>query len=135
MIALDWHPSERRLRQFGVVLLTGSGLIGLAIWRFTGQSVGSLVVGALGVVLFIVALVAPRAVRPVYRVWLVAAMPVGWVVSETLLRVIFYGVLTPIGLLFRLIGRDALRLRRDPVSSYWHPRKQPDDVASYFRQA
>ena len=47
----------------------------------------------------------------------------------------FFGLFTPIGLVFRLIGRDPLqRARRAGVESYWAPKPAPADVRSYFKQ-
>ena len=63
------------------------------------------------------------------------ALPIGWLVSNVLLRVIFYAVLTPIGVFFRLTGRDALQLKKPNTDSYWTPHTQRRDQASYFRQA
>ena len=51
---------------------------------------------------------------------------IGWVVSRGILLVVFYGVLTPLGALYRLIGRDVLQLKPDPGrESYWAPRDAP----------
>ena len=54
----------------------------------------------------------PRVIRPVYVGWMVLAFPIGWTVSQAMLAVMFYGLFTPIGLLFRLIGRDPLHRAR-----------------------
>ena len=62
--------------------------------------------------------------------------PIGWVVSHVVLAVLFLGVFTPVAVLFRLIGRDALARRRPPDrATYWLPMPAPDDVRSYFRQS
>jgi hypothetical protein len=47
----------------------------------------------------------------------------------------FYGLFTPIGLLFRLIGRDPLhRTRRAELETYWSPKPSADDPRRYFKQ-
>ncbi len=62
--------------------------------------------------------------------------PIGWLVSRLLLGVLFYGMFTPLGLLFRLLGRDALARRARPdASSYWITKEGPNDARSYFRQS
>ena len=54
--------------------------------------------------------------------------------SFVLLGLLFYGVLTPIGLFFRLIGRDALQRRIEPErETYWQPHEQAK-VRRYFKQ-
>ena len=76
------------------------------------------------------------AVRHIFVTWSVIAFPIGWVVSRLALGLLFYGVFTPIGLLFRLIGRDAL-MRRRPTGqdTYWTTTGPPPSASSYFRQA
>jgi hypothetical protein len=57
-------------------------------------------------------------------------------VGELAMLLIYFGVFLPIGLLFRAAGRDALQRRFDPSqNSYWQAKKQPHDIASYFRQS
>ncbi len=46
--------------------------------------------------------------RWVYIGWMILAFPIGWTVSQVMLAVMFFGLFTPIGLVFRLIGRDPL---------------------------
>lgn len=70
----------------------------------------------------------------VYGAWMRAGRPAGWVVSRVLLAAVFYGVITPIGLMLRLGGRDLLGLRLDRgASSYWRVRG-PGEGGRYFRQ-
>jgi len=57
------------------------------------------------------------------------------VVSFVILAAIYYAVLTPIGLLMRLVGYDPMCRRRDAnAASYWTSREPVDDVRRYFRQ-
>jgi hypothetical protein len=61
--------------------------------------------------------------------------PIGWTMSHLLLAVTYFGVLTPVALFFRLVGRDALCRRFDrAASSYWTARPLPPDVDRYFKQ-
>ena len=56
-------------------------------------------------------------------------------VSQIILAVMFFGLFTPIGLLFRLLGRDSLhRARRPELNSYWAPKPAPVDLRRYFKQ-
>ena len=56
-------------------------------------------------------------------------------VSHLLLLILFYAMFVPLGLFFRLIGRDALARRRPDRSTHWLPKPTPSDVRSYFRQS
>jgi hypothetical protein len=82
-----------------------------------------------------VGLVWPQSIKPIYTVWMVAVFPIGWLVSLILLAVVYYGVVTPIAVLFRLIGRDSLQRHSPPEGgSYWQPKPAPQDPGRYLRQ-
>jgi hypothetical protein len=64
-----------------------------------------------GLLLHIVNMVVPRIFAPVAVVWLGFSHLLGTVMSKILLSVLFFGLVTPIGALRRLFGRDSLKLR------------------------
>ena len=87
-----------------------------------------MIVGSLG-------LTRPEWVRFIYVGWMILAFPIGWTVSQVMLAVMFFGLFTPFGLVFRLIGRDPLqRTRRSNRESYWEPKPTPTDLKRYFKQ-
>ncbi len=72
------------------------------------------------------ALVAPRALRPLNRAWMLLGGALHRIASPVALAILFYGVVTPTALVMRLAGKDPLRLRRDPQArSYWIARTPP----------
>jgi hypothetical protein len=79
-------------------------------------------------------LVHPPAIRPVYLALRALTRPVGHVTSTVLMALIYYSLLTPLALLFRLGGRDALARRPSAATSDWAPKLQPTDVRRYLRQ-
>ena len=127
-------PTGRILRQFAVLWIVF--WIGVAAWQYAGHRSVATSVACLAAALTVgtAGLMNPRLLRPVYQGWMALAFPIGWTVSRLALAVVFYVVLTPIGLAFRLIGRD--RLDRRPGSdrsSFWQ-RKPSSGLRSYFRQ-
>jgi hypothetical protein len=81
---------------------------------------------ALSGVFTLIALAKPELLSTVNRLWTKLGVVLGKVVSPIALGILFYGVLTPVALIIRLLGRDPLRLRLDPgAESYWMPRKPP----------
>lgn len=133
---IDRTPSSRKLRQFAALCLVVFG--GLALWQGLARgnvtlaaafAAAALTLGPLG-------LLRPQAIRWVYVGWMTAAFPIGWTIGQLLLAAIFFGILTPLALIFRLAGRDAL-LRREcrQRESYWVAKPSPTDVRSYFRQS
>ena len=66
---------------------------------------------------------------------MVVAFPIGWVISLLVLLLMFYGLLTPVAVVFRLMGRDLLKRRPTLTGpTFWTPKETPRDVRSYFRQ-
>ena len=135
MITPSFRPDAKQLRQFAWIALPGFCLFGWMALRATGSTNLALGLAAFGAVLAVVGSLVPRAVLPIYLAMMVLAYPIGFVVSEVLLRAIYYGAFTPVALLFRVIRRDPLRLRKPQVDSYWTRRRERNDPLGYFRQA
>lgn len=130
---LQLNPSARLLRQFaGLWVLVFSGLA-LRQWSH-GNIYAAALIGTLAVTVGPVGLMFPSAIRPVFIGWTVLAYPLGWMVSRFSLVLLFYGVLTPLGLLFRLMGRDCLQLRPRQRESYWTAKSTSPEAMGYFRQ-
>ncbi len=90
---------------------------------------------AIGLLMAALAIVYPRGLRPIFVGLALGTFPIGWVVSELALLVLFFVVVFPIGLILRALGHDPLDRRLDrQASSYWQPKKPPGGVASYFRR-
>jgi hypothetical protein len=130
---LPLNPSPRTLRQFAALWILFFG--GLAAWHWFGRDNHNTGVGLalLAVTVGPLGLVAPALIRPVFITWLVLGFPIGWTISRLMLLTLFFGVMLPVGLLFRLRGRDALHLARTEHGSRWMPKPVPSDPASYFR--
>ena len=131
---IPWRPPPRMLRQFAGLWIVFFG--GLALWLgfVRQQPTAAFVVGALAVGVGLLGLVRPAAVRPIFVAWMALAFPIGWVVSRLMLGLVYYGLFTPLALIFRLIGRDELRLKRPAgQESHWQPKTIPADPARRFR--
>ncbi len=134
MIEINWHPDERHLKQFAVFSLPGFGLFGMVAWHLTGSAVTAVLFLAMGVFTCGLGITSPLRVRPIYLALTAATYPIGWCVSAVILRLFFYAVLTPIGLISRVMGRDPLRLRRpESARTYWKHADQAKSIESYFR--
>ena len=73
--------------------------------------------------------------KPAFVGLSLAAWPVGWVVSSLALGLLYYAVFTPVALVFRLIGRDALSRRFDrQAATYWEPYNPDLGTERYLRQ-
>lgn len=131
LVQMNWHPSDQQLQQFGMISLLA--LPGIAVlWGASQDLVATLL--AFGVALALTGIVRPRALRIPFVALCLFTIPIGLVVSEATLALMYLLVFLPIGGVFRLLRRDALSLHREPVESYWKPRSSPTSVASYYRQ-
>lgn len=145
LMTINFSPDRRALRLFGAAALVAFGALGA--WVFLTHALAGFempdrtarlvawVLWIAGAGCGFLATVAPRALRPLYVALSLLAFPIGFVVSFVVLAVLYYLVLTPIGLLVRLVRRDPLHLRFDPgADTYWVRREHVDDVKRYFRQ-
>jgi hypothetical protein len=72
---------------------------------------------------------------PLNKAWFMLGLALGKVVSPIVLGIIFFGLITPIALIARLMGRDELKLRRPKKSTYWsEPISSSSDVDSFKNQ-
>ena len=136
----DWNPGLPARRRFASSLVIGfpviAALLAVSGWvkahAFPGWTLWLGLGGAsLGTLLWLV----PQIAKPFYLAWHFLACCLGIVVSNALLAATYYIVLTPAGLLLRLLGRDALARRRDPLAqTYWRKAEPAADPARYYRQ-
>lgn len=85
---------------------------------------------------FLTGLAGYPVLKPVYAGWMMFAFVLGWVNTRIILGVFFYTILTPVGLVLRLSGKDLLDKRLDrSAKTYWIKRERvPFDKARYKQQ-
>ena len=68
----------------------------------------------------IAALLRPKVLNPINRIWLIFGLLLHKIVNPVIMALLFYGTVLPTGLIARAMGKDLLRLKRDPdAASYW----------------
>jgi hypothetical protein len=111
-------------RSFGIVFTVFFGLLGAWSWWRDG-TIYPWAFGFAALVLA-VALAAPGALTPFNRAWMKLGEVLHRIVNPIVLGLIFYGMFTPVAIVMRLAGRDALRWRFEPKArSYWIERDPP----------
>ncbi len=120
---LRLKEDPREWRKFGwssaAVLAVLTGLLGWRGW-LPGPVPGMVFAGLAALAL--VAWRRPRWLRGPYRAGMRLSHVLGRVMAPVVLGVVFLVVVTPLGLLLRALGKDLLRLRREPhAGSYWQP--------------
>jgi hypothetical protein len=136
VLELDLAPDDAKVRRFAYLWLpVFAALFGVLVLLRGGRLRDALVVWCAGLVVSVLARLHPLAPHLLYRGTLRLTYPVGWVVSHLLLLGVFYLVLTPLGGLLRLLGRDMLGCNLERrASTYWSPHVEAPGRRSYFRQ-
>lgn len=139
MIDIDWHPDNRKLWQFSVCSLFGFAVLGLFVsyrmdcFSGSGNWIPSCILLGSGLFVFVLGVFYTKAVKSFYVVLMLVALPFGFVVSHVIMAIIYYGLFTPLALVFRLMGRDSLH-RSYKNGSYWIKREGKPRGKKYYRQ-
>ena len=122
------------LRRFAIAMLIGFFVLGvLSAWRAKGIGTGSVVLWSIGASLAVAAFV-PKLGRIAYLAVYLPTSIIGYVVSNVMLTVMFFLVITPLGIIMRLMGKDVLQQRRPGRTTQWTPVKETKNEESYYRQ-
>ena len=126
--------SPRSLRRFGFTVSSALLLLGaLLLWRHHRGA--GFVFAALGLLLLVMAGVAPLLLKWIHGPWMILSLALGWVMSRILLTLAFFLIVTPIGLLQRLLGKRPIETAfRTGATSYWQPRTAQPLPADYEKQ-
>ena len=102
---------------FGIVF----GIIFLIIALWPIKNSGDILIWSiiLSSIFFILGLLNSEILTPFHYLWIKFGLLLSKIVSPVIMFIIFYGIVSPIGILMRLIGKDLLRLKKYPVKSYW----------------
>ena len=136
LVRINWKPSPKELRKFGLTMIVGFALIGLGFQFLPSppRMAAAWTCYAFGAAAGLLGLTGARAALPVYLLWMGVAFVMGNLIGRVLLALVYYGLFTPMGLVMRLAGRDRLQLRRTRGGTYWRGITQPSDPARYERQ-
>ena len=73
-------------------------------------------------------LLIPIILKPIYLVWMIFAVILGWFMTRVIISLLYYIIITPIGLFLRIIGKDLLDLKeKKNKKSYWNIRNSEDE--------
>ena len=135
-----WHeslstheqPAGPSDRSFGVVFAGVCVIAGVfSLWHDKASGLPVLVISLL---FLIAALVLPGLISPLNRLWMWFGRGIQVVINPTIMAVIFFGVILPVGLMMRVFGGDPLRKRLDPnAKSYWIEQSSDTDRLSSMK--
>ncbi len=126
--------SDKDLRRFGLTVGFCFAVLAAIFWWKEKASFGML--GGVSGSLLGAALIRPRVLKPIQKIWMGLALVMGAVMTRVILCLLFYLVVTPIGLVVRLVKKDLLNQSLDPSKkSYWVDRSTPiEDKKRYEQQ-
>lgn len=114
------QPSFRVERNFGLIV---GGVFALlsAWWLYRGKFASlSQVTLTLGLALVLLGLIFPRALVYPNRAWMMLAEVLGFITTRIILGLVFFLIVTPIGMVKRALGWDPLKRRGGSKPSYWN---------------
>ena len=124
---------KKELRNFGIIL----GIIlliisGFLLWK---EKESFQIFLSLGFIILLVSTIKPSLLKPIYWIWMVFAVIIGWFMTRIILSLLFYILFTSIGLTSRLFGKQFLELHWDnSKDSYWNYRSNESEKVNYEKQ-
>ena len=110
-------------RNFGIVFFVVFLLIALYPLTYGGEiRIWSLIIST---IFLILGLLNSKILTPLNKIWFKFGILLGKIVSPMIMGVIFFLVVTPIGLIMRLLGKDVLNLKYNKNKSYWIEKNGP----------
>lgn len=124
---------HKELRQFGVIV--GGVFLGVGLWPWVwdGTSPRLWALG-LGAALSVFGAVCPSVLKPVHKGWMFIGHTLGWINTRIILGLFFYAMLTPMGVLARMLGKDFMHMRSDSDAETYRVSKLPRASTHFQRQ-
>ena len=113
-------------RSFGIVFFIVFLLIALYPFTYNGDlRIWSLVIS---LIFLILGLINSKLLTPLNKVWFKFGIFLGKIISPLIMGIIFFLVVTPIGFLMRILGKDVLNLKYNDNKTYWIEKKGPKSI-------
>lgn len=137
---VHWNPDVAERRKFARSLIIGFPCVAVVLFLVGWMKTGAwkirppLFIGGIGLVIGLVLLVLPAIARPFYVVWYGLACAIGLVMGNILLAVVFYILITAVGLAMRAAGKTSVRKMDRQATTHWKDAKPVADPQNYYRQ-
>lgn len=121
------NSSVKELRKFGIVVGVVLILIGFLFQTLWDSYNTYMILGVIGAVLLLHGILFPKILLPLHKIWMTLAVILGFIMTRVILAVLFYFVVTVVGLIAKISGKDFLDRKIDKdKESYWHKREKID---------
>ena len=109
------------LRNFGIIV--GIILLIISGFLFWKEKESYQIFLTVGTILFMLGILVPAILKPIYWIWMIFASILGWFMTRVILTLLFYAMLTPIGIISRFLGKQFIELVwKEKDSTYWNYR-------------
>ena len=124
---------KRDLRNFGIII--GIILMIIAGYLFWKEKESFQIILTIGIVLCLLGLAIPVMLKPIYWIWMVFATILGWIMTRVILSLLFFLIITPTGLVFRIMGKQFIELKwNKSKETYWNYRLGNTERSNYEKQ-
>ena len=124
---LNSIKSRRKdLKNFGFTI--GFILLIIGVFLFVREKDFFIYLFSIGSILIFLGEITPFILKPIYKIWMIFAVIIGWIMTRIILSILFFSIITIIGLFTRLIGKDFLNLKSKSNESYWNIRNKEREL-------
>ena len=137
IVSINWSPSGKEIKGFGRSMLIGFGIIGAVFFFFFDHTKTAMGLWIFGVLAFAFSYLVPKLALLIYYPWMGVSFVMGSIISYLIVAFIFFILITPVAIIFKIIGRDPLSLKVEKsAGSYWIQvkRTKPYNVKTYEAQ-
>lgn len=132
MNSIKIDVSKSNLKSFGLILSAILTVFGS--YKYFNGFTQYIYFIILGLVIGAISFIYPKLLKPVYVPWIKAALFIGNIVSKIILTILYILVVSPIGIIFKLTGKQFLSIKDPGTVTYWIKREGRDDKKSLERQ-
>ena len=122
----------KNIRSFGITIGIILFLVSVFLYFYSKDYYQTLFFIASG--FFGLGLIIPISLKPAYLVWMSFAVILGWIMTRVILSSLFYLIITPIGIITRLLGEDFLELKTSNSDSYWNERDRSKELNQNYEK-
>ena len=114
-------------RSFGLLFFIV--FLAISLWPLKSQEDLRLWAFVLALIFFVLGILNSKFLTPLNKLWMKFGIFLGSIISPFVMGVVFFMVVTPVGLIMRFLGKDLLRIKKSKfVSTYWISREKQNNT-------
>ena len=127
------RPTKKKIIGFVIVVAIILGLIDWRSYEFNETTL--LILALVFALLFALALSKWSLLIPIFKLWMLLSIIIGWLVLRILLTLTYIVLICPLGIIFRVLGKDSMMRKLDPnATTYWISKVENRDESRYLKK-